>query len=137
MTRIGRWILGLCVALLALGGALAADPVTLEGEFVWQRSDGNRNGDVKAVFTPAEDGAWTVAFHFEWEDGPHVFTGTARGSLKAGDLEGEVETDNEEHKATFRFSGTFTDGTFTGTHGVVQEDGSLRDTGTLSLGPAS
>ena len=137
MTRIGRWVLGLSVVMLALGTTFAAEPVALEGEFVWERSDGNRNGDVRAVFTPAEEGEWTVAFHFEWEDGPHVYAGTAKGSLETGDLEGEVENDSEENKATFRFSGSFTDGKFTGTHGVVQEDGSLKDLGTISLGPAS
>ncbi len=98
MRKIGRVTPGLGVVLLALGGAHAAETVALDCRFVWERSDEDRSGDVTAVFTPAGEGAWNVAF---------------------------------------RFSGSFTDGEFTGTHGVVQEAGSLKDTGTLSLGPSS
>jgi len=138
MKRCGRWSLGLGLALLAFGGAFATEPVTMEGEFVWQRSDGESNGDVTAIFTPAgTDGEWEVAFHFQWEDGPHIYKGTASGDLKTGELMGEVENDNEERPASFRFNGNFSDGEFSGMHGVIQNDGSLQDTGTLSLRPVS
>ena len=70
---------------------------------VWQRSDGDHDGDVKAVFTETAKGQWDVAFHFEWEDGQHVYAGTATGSLTGGELRGRVENDNEERKAAFRF----------------------------------
>ena len=130
-------------ALIALVGltlagvaAPASDAVTLEGEFVWQRSDGNHAGALRAEFTPTGENTWNVAFHFEWEDGPHTYTGTATGNLATGDLEGEVVNDNPDRKATFRFTGTFENGTYSGTHAHVQEDGSLLDTGTLTLSRA-
>ena len=52
--------------------------------------------ELSGVFTPAGKNEWNVAFHFVWEDEPHVYTGTAKGNLKSGDLEGEVESDSEE-----------------------------------------
>lgn len=136
MNRPGRiaWLLaGLMLAILATS---AEDTVTLEGEFVWQRTDGEKRGDVQAVFTPTGEAAWDVAFHFEWEDGPHVYRGTAEGDM-TGALGGAVEHDDPENKATFRFQGTFDDGKFSGTHGQVLEDGTLRDTGTITLAPAA
>ena len=94
---------------------------------------GERTGDLKAVFTPTGEGEWDVAFHFDWEDGPHVYKGTAKGDITAGEFGGEVENDNPERQATFRFRGSFEDGKFLGTHGSLQKDGTLRDTGTMSL----
>lgn len=139
-TRLAALGAVLTTAVVVAGlGAIADDAasVTLEGDFVWERSDGNHEGDLKAVFTPTGDGEWDVAFHFEWQDGPHVYAGTAKGSLTSGALEGEVENDNEERKTTFRFQGSFEDGTFTGTHAAIGKDGELKDTGTLSLNAAS
>ena len=112
---------------------LAAGDVTLEGSFVWARDDGDRTGDLKAVFTPTGKNEWTVAFHFDWENKPHVYKGTARGSLSKGTLEGDVDNDNEEHPASFKFSGDFKRGTFNGTHGHINKEGELKDTGTLTL----
>ena len=133
MTRVGRFSLLFAVLVLAILATQAGEPVTLAGEFVWQRTDGNHDGEVEAIFTPTAPGTWDVAFHFEWEDGPHVYQGTATGDLSTGTLAGEVENDNPDRKGTFRFTGMFEDGKFSGTHGVLQEDGTLRDTGTIRL----
>ena len=133
MKNCVRLLCSVAVFALAIGGSFAGDEVTLEGSFVWSRTDGNRTGDVRAVFTPQGEDEWAVSFHFEWEDGPHVYTGTASGSLSEGALQGEVKADGEQKKASFRFSGTFADGTFSGTHANLAEDGSLRDTGTITL----
>jgi hypothetical protein len=136
MPRLARprlVLLLLTAAVLAGGSTSAADTVTLEGEFVWQRSDGDHAGGLRAVFTATGEQTWNVAFHFDWEDGPHTYSGTASGDLTTGKLEGEVVNDNPDRKQRFRFTGTFEDGTYSGTHGHVQEDGSLRDTGTLTL----
>ena len=129
-----RWMAVLAVALLCWAGplSLAADEVTMEGEFVWTRSDGDTKGDLKAIFTPTGQGTWDVAFHFDWEDGPHVYAGTAKGDLTGGQLEGEVQNDSSDRKATFQFSGTIEDGAFAGTHGHLS-DGKLNDTGTMTL----
>jgi hypothetical protein len=135
MHRIGRLMLGLVVCLTVLGGASAGDDVKLEGGFVWHRSEGNVDGKLKAVFSSTGTNQWDVAFHFKWDDGPHVWRGTAEGNLKTGDLSGEVVSD-DDHAAEFLFKGSFVNGEFKGTHGQVSKDGSLRDTGTLSLGPA-
>lgn len=128
--------IALCVALLAVafGPSFAEGDVTLEGEFVWTRDDGDRTGPLKAIFTPAEGkNEWTVAFHFDWEDGPHVYTGTAKGNLKKGGLSGDVMTDNEERRGNFRFKGKFNKkGMFEGTH-VSVRDGEENPMGSLTL----
>ena len=98
---------------MAVGPGLAEEEdVTLMGEFVWARDDGDRTGELKAVFTPTGKGEWDVSFQFDWEDGAHVWEGTAQGNLKKGSLKGEVLTDNEERQGTFRFNGKFKDGKF-------------------------
>lgn len=111
----------------------AEDAVTLEGSFVWARNDGDRTGPLTAVMTPDGDSEWDVAFHFTWEDEPHTYLGRASGTLGNGMLEGTATSDNPDHLLEFEFSGEFEDGTFYGTHGFVQEDGSLKDGGSLTL----
>lgn len=113
--------------------AVADDDVTLEGSFVWARDDGERTGDLTAILTPSGSSEWSVAFHFIWEDEPHVYLGDASGSLVSGLLEGSAENDDEDHKISFRFKGEFEDGTFNGVHSYVDDDGSLKEVGTLTL----
>jgi hypothetical protein len=132
MTQRFRWIALMGVLFLAALPGLAGDDVTLEGGFVWEREDGNRDGDLKAILTPTGDGEWSVAFHFEWEDGPHVYTGTCTGSLE-GELSGEITSDGERDM-NFKFMGSFEKGMFSGKHSFVTEDGELEHAGTLTLG---
>ncbi|ANM29006.1 hypothetical protein ABI59_04430 [Acidobacteria bacterium Mor1] len=133
MKRTAKIILAAAVLAIFCTGAIAEKTeVTLEGSFVWARDDGDQTGDLKAVFTPNGDDAWNVAFHFEWEGKPHVYAGTASGNLKTGELSGEVESDSEERKTTFNFTGEFADGVFKGTHGAMR-DGELRELGTMEL----
>ncbi len=121
------------IAFAWTGAVVADDEVTLEGSFVWARDDGDRTGDLSAVLTPDGENEWSVAFHFTWEGEPHTYLGTASGTLSDGPLEGAAENDNPDHPASFRFSGEFEDGTFNGTHQYVNEDGELRELGTLTL----
>ena len=133
MKRVAKIVLAASVLAIFITGAIAENSeVTLEGSFVWARDDGDHTGDLKAVFTPSGDDAWNVAFHFVWEDEPHIYAGTATGNLKSGSLEGEVENDSEERKTTFRFAGNFEDGVFKGTHGALK-DGELNELGTMEL----
>ncbi len=117
---------------------MAGDPpaegaITLTGEYVWARRDGDRPGDIKAVFTPVKEGEWAVAFYFDFRDKAHVYQGTAKGKLDNGALKGTVKNDGKNR--TFRFEGTTTNGTFTGTH--LEEGGrGDADTGRISLSPA-
>ena len=104
----------------------------MAGEFLWNNE--GRTGDVKAIFTEGEEGKWNVAFHFTWEGEPHVYAGTAVGSLSEGELKGEVLTDGGRQR-TFKFAGAFEDGTFHGTHQSIGKDGKPRPTGTLTLQP--
>jgi hypothetical protein len=110
------------------GIAVADDTRTLAGEFVWNQQD--RGGDLEAVFTSTGEGQWDVAFHFKFRGRPHVYSGTAEGSLSEGELRGKVL--NENRNRTFTFSGTFEDGTFRGTHNEIAGDRE-QSTGTLTL----
>ena len=128
-------LLGLCLfsTLPVAGFALDQEDVTLNGSFVWARDDGDRTGDLRAVFTPSKEHDWSVAFHFIWEDEDHVYLGTANGNLESGSLSGTAQSDGEERKLSFRFQGEFENGTFSGSHGWINKDGSLEHGGTLTL----
>lgn len=115
------------------GVALAADgdSQTLTGEFVWERSDKNIEGPLEAIFESTGKDTWNVVFNFTFEDEPHIYKGTAEGSLENGTLKGKVMTDDDEPRP-FTFEGTFKDGQFSGTH-AGERDGKPSPTGTMSL----
>jgi len=115
--------------LLAAGAAGAEESRTFIGEFVWNQR-GNR-GDLEAVFTATGEGTWDVTFRFSFRGSPHLYQGTAEGSLTEGDLSGKVL--NESKKRTFTFTGAFKDGEFRGTHAEIEGRRKV-DTGTLTLG---
>ena len=131
MKKTAMLLLALLTLLIA-PSLMAADSKTMEGEFVWERSDKNISGPLKAVFEPTEEkGTWNVSFYFTFEDKPHTYTGTAKGELGSGSLSGEVMSDGDQ-PAPFIFEGSFEDGMFNGTHAGFR-DGEKRPTGTLSL----
>ena len=100
---------------------------TMVGEYYW--TGGSTGGDLKAVFTPTGDGTWDVEFFFDFRKKPHVYAGTAEGSLTDGALEGEVK--NENKRRTFIFGGTVVESKYSATHAeVTQEE---RRTGTLEM----
>ena len=107
----------------------ATESQTLEGQYQWNRME--EPGDIKAVFTPTSDGQWEVSFYFNFRDEDHVYSGTANGSLTAGDLSGEVMSDGENPRP-FQFEGKVVDGVFEGTHGTTGDD--AQETGTIKLG---
>lgn len=116
--------------VMSLGLVTGADQNrTLKGSFEW--TDSGKKGDLEAVFTPTGEGKWDVAFHFEFRGKPHIYAGTAEGTLADGDLKGRVLTDEKDR--TFSFTGTFTEGEFHGTHAEVGDDDGERATGTLTL----
>ena len=119
------------LALVFAVPALASDaePQTLEGQYQWNRME--EPGDIKAVFTPTGDGQWEVSFYFEFREEDHIYSGTATGSLSAGDLTGEVMSDGENPRP-FKFEGKVVDGVFEGTHGTTGDD--AQETGTMKLG---
>ncbi len=123
-------VLGLALLLAAAAAGLpsaASEARTLNGEFYWE--GGETGGDLEAVFTPTGDGTWDVAFRFEFRGKPHTYTGTAKGSLTAGELSGVAQ--NENGKRTWEFQGAFADGEFSGTH--VETTEGRQKTGTLTL----
>ncbi len=128
MKRTALVLVGLAI-LLAAAVAGAEESRTLTGEFVWNHR-GNR-GDVEAVFTATGQGTWDVTFRFTFRGTPHVYQGTAEGSLSEGDLRGKVL--NETKKRTFTFTGAFNDGEFRGTHAEIEGQREVQ-TGTLTLG---
>jgi hypothetical protein len=119
------------VAAVALSSGLAIggdEERTLTGSYHW--TDGGRKGDLKAVFTPTGEARWNVAFYFEFSGEPHVYSGTAEGTLAGGVLKGRVLNDGRNR--SFTFAGTFTEGEFRGTHAETTDDGE-HATGSLSL----
>ena len=108
--------------------AASNESQTLTGEYRW---DSYERGRLEAVFTPAGDGRWEVAFHFRWSGQPRVFSGTAVGNLTSGELRGEVQSENK--RRTWVFRGSFKNGKFRGTHAEVSWRGRERETGTLTL----
>lgn len=127
-----RWFALPAILVLTAMPIFAGDDVTLKGGFVWEREDGNHDGELTATLTPTSDGEWSIAFAFDWEDGPHVYTGTCSGSLDGG-LSGDITSDGER-EMKFKFSGSFEDGKFSGTHGFVTKEGEYKPAGTLTLG---
>lgn len=118
-------------ALLTVPSLLATETQTLQGEFVWERSDKNIPGALEAVFESTGEATWDVSFHFTFDDKDHVYAGTAEGSLTEGPLHGRVMTDGEE-PSPFEFEGTFAEGSFQGTHAGFR-DGERELTGTMTL----
>jgi hypothetical protein len=112
-SRLGLFLL---LALLAISPAervasLDAAKV-LDGQWRWNQ--GNEVGDLKATFEPVTATSWKVSFSFNF-DGPHVYTGTAEGSLaEGGRLEGRVHSDKGRRE--WRFEGTFKNGKLDGKH---------------------
>lgn len=132
MSKTLRLLLALLVATVTLSPVFAADapaPRTLTGTYIWEQA--NEAGDLKAVFTPAEEGHWKVDFHFVFQGQAHVYSGTADGKLDQGALSGRVETD--QGRGVFTFQGEFKDGKFTGSHARLSA-GNEERTGTLVLG---
>jgi hypothetical protein len=123
------FLLGL-VAVLAPMATPADEAMTLNGQYVWNYQN-EKPGDLEAVFTPAGEDKWDVAFHFEFNGAGHTYSGTAEGSLSEGKLEGKVQ--NEARKRTFTFTGAFEAGEFKGTHAELNSEGKPFDTGTLTL----
>ena len=78
MQRIGWAALLAALVLIAMPG-FAADDVTLEGGFVWEREDGNHDGDreMKFKFSGAfEDGKFSGSHGFVTEEGELKPAGT-------------------------------------------------------------
>lgn len=123
----------IALTLLVAPPLLAADSQTLNGEFIWERDEENIVGDLKAVFEPTGENTWNVAFYFHFNDDDHIYTGTAKGNLTDGELEGEVMSDDDEPHP-YSFTGTFAaDGSFSGIHHYAGGDEPAR-TGTITLG---
>jgi len=135
MRRILCWftLVGVLVVIAVPG--VAGERTNLSGSYIWERTDKTVEGELDVVLTPGDEGEWTVAFHFDWEGEPHVFEGTAKGSL-TGDLFGNVDSDDPGHPLKFEFKGAFSDGTFNGTHGYFNSKGELVDSGTLEFASA-
>jgi hypothetical protein len=135
MKKIITLVVACCVFPLS---GICAEDVTWTGSFVWSK----RNKDthqIKAVFTPDGENKWKVSFHFEFRDKDHVYSGTAEGSLAAGELKGEIFSD-DKNKRKFTFKGDVKEGAFSGTHeeirGWRKDKPKVRDTGTMRLSPA-
>ena len=125
------WAIGLLLIIPMVGSLLYSGPgpKTMTGTYVWN-SNPQEPGDLRVEFSPKDKGQWEVAFHFTFRGNKHVYSGTAKGDLENGALEGTVK--NEGKNRTFTFEGTSTSGQFAGTHAETSGGGE-RKTGTLKL----
>lgn len=124
-----KWAAAIALVFMGFVGAGEPTTTTLTGSYIWTRA-GDKEGDLKAVFTAKSDNEYSVSFYFKFEGVDHVYSGTAKGSLKNGELAGEVKDEKKEH--TFTFAGMCKEGAFSGTHHVISEKGENK-TGTLTL----
>ena len=103
MKKAALLLAALALLLTAPSGTVLAEEITtLNGEFKW--SQRNSSGDLKADFTPTGEDTWDVSFHFKFRGEPHVYSGTAEGSLSEGELSGTVknETTAQAGRGTLR-----------------------------------
>ncbi len=119
-------------SLFGMNAAPSSGSVTLHGSYIW-KGDPRDPGELRAVFTPQEEGRWRVAFHFRFDGRKHVYRGSAQGSLENGRLSGTVK--NERGNRTFLFDGTARDGNFSGNHSERRRNGRTEKSGTLRLSP--
>ena len=116
------------IAVLALSGLASGQKERMfTGHYRWDARD--ESGRLDVVFSATGEETWDVVFRFNFQ-GPHVYSGTAEGSLDEGPLTGEVSDEAGDRK--FAFRGNFRKGKFRGSHFEVT-GGSRRKTGTLSL----
>lgn len=122
-------VFAVTVLALAVGQAQADHDGThtMVGEYHW--TGGNASGDLKAVFTPTGEGSWDVEFFFDFRDKPHVYAGTAEGSLIDGPLKGQVK--NENRRRTFTFDGVVVESSYKADHAEITQG--ERRTGTLEM----
>ena len=112
--------------------AFAADAdVKLNGTFVWSNQKG-KSHDVTGTFTPSGDKKWAAVFNFKWSGKPQTWKGTAEGTLKDGEIKGDIKS--EDGKRNFNFTGNFKDGKFECTHNELSR-GKPQPTGTMTLQP--
>ena len=121
----------LMVAVLVLAaGAAVADtekPQTFSGSYDW--TDGSVD-DLKAVFQPDGEDAWTVTFDFTWNGKPHTWTGTAQGSLEDGTEVTGTATDGNRN---WVFEGSIKDGVMSGVHREIREGRDPYESGTFEI----
>lgn len=119
----------LCVAGSSKVQAADGDQ-NFAGTFVWNNQAGKTH-PIKAVFTPTGDKKWNVVFTFTWGGrGDQTYKGTAEGTLKDGEIKGDVNSTDGRRK--FDFKGTFKDGQFDCTHNE-KTSGKPQATGTMTI----
>jgi len=87
-------------------------------------------GPLRAEFTATGENLWDVDFHFRFDGRDRTYSGTAEGSLTGGEIQGEVQ--NENNRRTFTFKAEIEDGHLDGTHRETTPSRARR-TGTMDL----
>ena len=123
MNKVAFALTGSLICGALVGGSgwaedkAAANAVTMSGTFVWNGKKGKKH-ELKAVFTPAGQNKWTVAFTAKWGKGYPKYTGTAEGDLRNGKVTGEAQ--NAKKKRKWTFTGAGKDGTLTCSHAEIK-----------------
>jgi hypothetical protein len=127
-------LLSTITILLIFTHTAVAKDVNLKGTYKWVRKKGNTSGNIVATFTQTGKNQWKAAFKFNWKKTPHVYTGTATGSLTDGKIEGKIFNDTK--KRTFTFTGVVKNGVLKATHKEIKKRKGkeiIIDTGTIEM----
>lgn len=130
---------GMVMAMLVLGVLCGADALAaaqpgagdlkFAGTFVWNNKK-DKSHPINAVFTPNGEKKWNVVFTFNWGKGPQTWKGTAEGTLKDGEIKGDVKSGDE--KRNFNFTGAEKNGAFECTHNELK-GGKPLATGSMTI----
>ena len=125
-TMTAMWIAFLA---LMVGVAVADDRGSqiFSGTYDW--SDGDI-GELKAVFEPDGEAAWTVKFDFNWNGQERTWTGTAKGSLTDGSEVTGTATDGNRN---WVFEGSIKEGMMSGNHREIREGRKPYESGTFDI----
>ncbi|MCJ8330957.1 MAG: hypothetical protein HRT89_24525 [Lentisphaeria bacterium] len=109
--------------------AFSAETSNWEGTFFWSKRKKQVENITAAFEKDGKD--WKATFTFKWGGKDHIYTGTAKGNMKSGNLTGKINSDDKRVRS-FTFKGKIKDGKFEGTHKETTK-GRKKETGAMSL----
>ena len=87
--------------------AFSAETSNWEGTFFWSKRKKQVENITAAFEKDGKD--WKATFTFKWGGKDHIYTGTAKGNMKSGNLTGKINSDDKRVRS-FTFKGKIKDG---------------------------